>query len=175
MGAKIALKAFYTNYERLKYGRSRLFNCTAEFARKHFGLQEDPDKEDDDGDNDDDDDEEEDNEVKNTMPKMEEKRCPDIDPLDDQRIAVTTYGAGPGTLVGPTCVQNVQWSPRKCPANPTERRNWSVPENREMRDHCLSRMATLSRPAEANFVCNYAATTVLEEEEHSCCIDLEVN
>ncbi len=29
MGSKVAAKVFYDNYERLKFGKQRLYNCTA--------------------------------------------------------------------------------------------------------------------------------------------------
>ena len=34
MGSKVAMTSFYTNYERLKYGKERLFECSAKMAEK---------------------------------------------------------------------------------------------------------------------------------------------
>ena len=47
MGAKVAITVFYDNYERLKFGKSKLMNCTAEYAKQNFGLQPEPEDEDD--------------------------------------------------------------------------------------------------------------------------------
>ncbi len=81
MGSKVTAGVFYTNYERLKYGRQRLFNCTAEFAEDHFFK-----KEEDKG-------AKKNNKNKNkkekdknaSSVKMEEKFCPEIDAADDSR------------------------------------------------------------------------------------------
>lgn len=38
LGAKIATTTFYSNYERLKFGKQRLFNCSREMAYRAFHL-----------------------------------------------------------------------------------------------------------------------------------------
>ena len=71
MGSKITAVAFYDNYERIKYGQARLFNCTSAFLAKKFNS----------------DDEE-------YEPK-DEKGCPEIDPTDINRAKVTRFGPAP--------------------------------------------------------------------------------
>ncbi len=39
MGAKVATVTFHDSGERLKFGRSRLINCSEQFARKEFDLE----------------------------------------------------------------------------------------------------------------------------------------
>lgn len=48
MGAKVAVTVFYDNYERLKFGKAKLMNCSAEYAKRNFGLQPEEEEEDDD-------------------------------------------------------------------------------------------------------------------------------
>lgn len=91
MGAKLASTVFYTNYERLKYGRQRLYNCSAENAFKVFKLGGSDDDEEDSSD-DSDEDETDSNDPMNSM-KM--KRCPDIDNLDPERVLSTTFSGKP--------------------------------------------------------------------------------
>eukprot|EP00095_Tigriopus_kingsejongensis_P005914 maker-scaffold392_size185621-snap-gene-0.24 protein:Tk05914 transcript:maker-scaffold392_size185621-snap-gene-0.24-mRNA-1 annotation:"PREDICTED: uncharacterized protein LOC100215110" len=91
MGAKVATTLFYTNYERLKYGRQRLFNCSAENALKVFKMSS-GDASDEEKDPDDSEDESEDAE---STRKMTMKRCPDIDNHNPDRIQMTTYSSKP--------------------------------------------------------------------------------
>lgn len=85
LGAKISATVFYSNYERLKYGKQRLFNCTREATMRAFDIPVD----DDDDIVDPDDDE---NDVDATA-KM--KTCPEIDLMDEERILKSTYGTAP--------------------------------------------------------------------------------
>ena len=39
LGAKIATTTFFSNYERLKFGKQRLFNCSRELAYRAFDLE----------------------------------------------------------------------------------------------------------------------------------------
>ena len=109
MGSKIATVVHYDNYERLKYGKQRLFNCTAEFAAKYFMVYDEEETNNKNNKKDADDDEEDGN-LNPQTPKdsinypfccsdkmmMEEKRCPDIDAADTDRVSIVTYGAAPG-------------------------------------------------------------------------------
>ena len=69
MGSKVATTIFYDNYERLKYGRQQLNNCSDEVAKSSFGLQPEPEEEDDD-----EDEEGDGEEAENT----EQRRCPEV-------------------------------------------------------------------------------------------------
>ncbi len=110
MGSKVAAKVFYDNYERLKYGKQQLYNCTAEFTRNYFwgeaesGAQGNRKNSKNSKNNknnknknkkgnakDDDDEEDEDDDM-----QMEEKPCPDVDASDDSRVSFTVYGDRPG-------------------------------------------------------------------------------